>query len=114
MLTHTMHGLAAEDVGCTGDVCVQTASGGDAMPVQNLNLYNECLLADNTDVGQLKKSPSQSDMPCSYLQHKLSPVLTNPSYGVPVPSVVLSGGDGVWAGGGEVCVAPGSQGYYTV
>ena len=42
------------------------------------------------------------------------PVLTNPSNGALVISVVQAGGGYGWASHGEVCVTAGRQGHYTV
>ena len=42
------------------------------------------------------------------------PVLTNPSNGALVISVVQAGGGYGWASRGEVCVTAGRQGHYTV
>ena len=42
------------------------------------------------------------------------PVLTNPSNGALVISVVQAGGGYGWTSGGEMCVTAGRQGYFTV
>ena len=56
--------------------------------MQSFNLPKHYSLATNQVEGP-KSSPPQSDLPSSYLQQ---PVRGNPSYGVPVTSVVRAGG----------------------
>ena len=88
-------GAEGEDGECTGGACVCTVIGDQGEE-------------------QFAILPPQCDLPrrCRYLQ--LTAVSTNPSNGMPMTSGVRAGGGCGGTGGGEACVAVGSQGYYTV
>ena len=63
---------------------------------------------------QCEYLPPQSDLPCRCRYLQLTAVSTNPNNGMPMTSGVRAGGGCEGTGGGEACVAVGSQGYYTV
>ena len=86
--TGRCNGLSVESVGCTDSQCGGADIGGMDKPVQSFNLPKHYSLATNQVEGPTS-SPPQSDLPSSYLQQ---PVRGNPSYGVPVTSVVRAGG----------------------
>ena len=98
-------GLSVEGVGCTGSDCGGADIGFVDKPVQTFNPPNSYILVNNQREGQITSPPLQSDSPRRYLHQK--PVLHNPSNGVPVPSVVQSGGVYEWTSGGKACVTLG-------
>ena len=99
-------------MGCTDSHCGGAGIGEVNKPAQTFNFPNSYSLANNLREAQITITPPQSDLPRRYLHQKS--VLTNPSYGVPVTSVVRAGGSYEWTRSGDVCATAGGQGYYTV